>query len=347
MRFSDVLYHWYEENRRTLPWRGDKDPYKIWVSEIILQQTRVNQGWNYYLRFIEKFPDIRSLANAPMDEILKVWQGLGYYSRARNMHEAAKTVTEEYGGTFPRQYEEIKKLKGIGDYTAAAIASIAFDLPYPAVDGNVFRVISRIFGIHDDIMLPLTKKKVTAKCGELMEGISPGIFNEAMMDFGSLQCVPRNPQCNICPFQNQCYAYRHQEVDLLPVKIKKVRVSTRYFHYLVYIKEDTTVIRQRDGNDIWKGLYEFPLIESGEIHSEKLLAILDHYHHSRIPAWSIRHQLTHQRIYAFFYVIPVKIFPEITDHGFVVDFSKLNQYPFPKIIADFIGKYRRGDPGLT
>ena len=195
MEFSVLLRQWYEENKRDLPWRGESDPYKIWVSEIILQQTRVNQGWDYYLRFIEHFPTVRALAEAPIEEVLKVWQGLGYYSRARNMHFSAQQIMREYGGRFPQEYQQIRRLKGIGDYTAAAIASIAFHLPYPAIDGNVLRFVCRLHGIHDNIMQPATKQKITTLCKILMEETEPGTFNQAMMEFGATCCTPQNPHC--------------------------------------------------------------------------------------------------------------------------------------------------------
>ena len=219
--FADTLISWYEDHKRDLPWRGEPDPYKIWVSEIILQQTRVQQGWDYYIRFIDNFPDVKALAEADEDRVLKVWQGLGYYSRARNMHAAAREIMEKHGGHFPNEYDKILSLKGIGNYTAAAISSIAFGLPYPAVDGNVIRIVSRIFGICDDVTQPAVVKKITAICETEIDSNRPGVFNQAAMDFGAIQCVPRNPNCDECPFQSSCYAYNNHLVDILPVKKKK------------------------------------------------------------------------------------------------------------------------------
>ena len=262
MHFFNTLTEWYLENKRALPWRGEKDPYKIWISEIILQQTRVKQGWDYYLRFIEIFPTIEVLAVASQEKVLKVWQGLGYYSRARNLHEAAKQIMEKHKGKFPENYEAIRKLKGVGDYTAAAVGSIAFGLHYPAVDGNLFRIICRLFGIFDDIMLPATKKTVAEKCLQLMKDAPSGEFNEAMMDFGALQCVPQNPDCEKCPFQNRCYAFAHNAIDALPAKSKRIKLKERHLHYIFYRLPQGTIIKKRTENDIWKGLYELPLIES-------------------------------------------------------------------------------------
>lgn len=336
MLFVDTLLRWYEENRRDLPWRGEDDPYKIWVSEIILQQTRIKQGWEYYLHFIEKFPDIASLAFADSQDVLKVWQGLGYYSRARNMQEAARSIMENHNGEFPRHYDDILKLKGIGEYTASAIASMAYGLPYAAVDGNVFRIICRIFGIFDNILSPSTKQKVTAKCLELMGNAKPGDFNQAMMDFGSLQCTPRNPNCEECPFRKDCYAFKNEAVGKLPVKIKSNKIRKRYFHYFCFLKEDRVMVRQRTGNDILKGLFEFPLMESGEIRSDEIEELLRRYCHSGEPDWQIKHHLSHQTIFAFFYIIRVNEFPLIQDKDTIIKTDRIPEFPFPKIIAEFI-----------
>lgn len=255
MAFADTLIRWYEEHKRDLPWRGENDPYKIWVSEIILQQTRVQQGWDYYLRFIDNFPNVKALAEAEEERVLKVWQGLGYYSRARNMHTAAREIMTKHGGQFPQDYDSILALKGIGKYTAAAIASIAFHLPYPAVDGNVIRIISRIFGICDDVTQPAVVKQITNICETHIDGKQPGIFNQAAMDFGAMQCTPKNSQCGECPFMRECYALHHQLTDILPVKKKKAEQKHRYFHYSVYLCDNHTIIEKRTGSDIWKNMY--------------------------------------------------------------------------------------------
>jgi A/G-specific adenine glycosylase len=336
MYFSSVLSEWYLEHKRTLPWRGEKNPYKIWISEVILQQTRVKQGWDYYLRFIETFPTVKALAAAPQEKVLKVWQGLGYYSRARNLHEAAKQIVEKYHGVFPKNYEDIRQLKGVGDYTAAAIASLAFGLPYPAIDGNLLRVICRIFGIFDDIMLSATKKIVTEKCLTLMKEMSPGEFNEAMMDFGSLQCVPQNPDCEICPFQNQCYAFIHHVTDTLPIKTKRISLKERHLHYVFYRLPLGTIIKKRTENDIWKGLYELPMIESENKESEALQDLLHHCNHGVTPDYYKRHLLTHQRLYLYFYTLTLKDMPVLSQGEQFVLYAQLSQYPFSKVVAEFL-----------
>ena len=324
MAFAETLIAWYEEHKRDLPWRGETDPYKIWVSEIILQQTRVQQGWDYYLRFIENFPNVKALANAEEDRVLKVWQGLGYYSRARNMHAAAHEIMTEHKGKFPQTYDQILSLKGIGKYTAAAIASIAFQLPYPAVDGNVIRIVSRIFGICDDVTQPAVVKRITEICNEQIDHDRPGVFNQAAMDFGAMQCVPRNPNCKECPFQSSCYALNNNLTDILPIKKKKAELKHRYFHYDVYLFDNKTIIEKRTANDIWRNMYQFPLIESD---SEKCSDQSD---------YTVREVLSHQIIHAAFYVKNVKKQPKLSDNQMVVDFENIEDYPMPKIMTMFL-----------
>ncbi len=322
--FADTLISWYEDHKRDLPWRGEPDPYKIWVSEIILQQTRVQQGWDYYLRFIDNFPDVKALAEADEDRVLKVWQGLGYYSRARNMHAAAREIMEKHGGHFPNEYDKILSLKGIGNYTAAAISSIAFGLPYPAVDGNVIRIVSRIFGICDDVTQPVVVKKITAICEMEIDNKRPGVFNQAAMDFGAIQCVPRNPDCDECPFQSSCYAYNNHLVDILPVKKKKAESKHRYFHYTVYLSDSQTIIEKRTGSDIWRNMYQFPLTETdSEEYADK-------------PLFSIREVLSHQIIHAAFYVKNVKKLPKLSQNQLVIPFDDMEKYPMPKIMTEFL-----------
>ena len=322
--FADTLISWYEDHKRDLPWRGEPDPYKIWVSEIILQQTRVQQGWDYYLRFIDNFPDVKALAEADEDRVLKVWQGLGYYSRARNMHAAAREIMEKHGGHFPNEYDKILSLKGIGNYTAAAISSIAFGLPYPAVDGNVIRIVSRIFGICDDVTQPVVVKKITAICEMEIDSKRPGVFNQAAMDFGAMQCVPRNPDCDECPFQSSCYAYNNHLVDILPVKKKKAESKHRYFHYTVYLSDNQTIIEKRTGSDIWRNMYQFPLTETdSEEYADK-------------PLFSIREVLSHQIIHAAFYVKTVKKLPKLSQNQLVIPFDDMEKYPMPKIMTEFL-----------
>ena len=322
--FADTLISWYEDHKRDLPWRGEPDPYKIWVSEIILQQTRVQQGWDYYIRFIDNFPHVKALAEADEDRVLKVWQGLGYYSRARNMHSAAREIMEKHGGHFPNEYDKILSLKGIGNYTAAAISSIAFGLPYPAVDGNVIRIVSRIFGICDDVTQPVVVKKITAICETEIDSNRPGVFNQAAMDFGAIQCVPRNPNCDECPFQSSCYAYNNHLVDILPVKKKKAESKHRYFHYTVYLSDNQTIIEKRTGSDIWRNMYQFPLTETdSEEYADK-------------PLFSIREVLSHQIIHAAFYVKNVKKLPKLSQNQLVIPFDDMEKYPMPKIMTEFL-----------
>lgn len=324
MQFTTILLHWYEENKRSLPWRGERDVYRVWVSEIILQQTRIQQGWNYYLRFIDTFPSVQALAEADEEAVLRVWQGLGYYSRARNMHAAAQNIMTRHGGLFPTTYEEIRALKGIGDYTAAAIASFAYQLPHPAVDGNVLRIISRVFGIHDNIMQNATKKLITRQCEKLLAGVNPADFDQALMDFGSLQCVPKNPDCTRCPLQNDCYAHLHDEVDLLPVSIKNINIKKRYFHFLFILDNGGFYIEQRQGHDIWKGLYQLPLIETDTNKPLKLKVL-----------FKAKHQLTHQTLYATFYQAPPQTLPDNHHHYIKIPISKRHDYAFPTLMATF------------
>lgn len=342
--FSQTLLNWYYENQRTLPWRNETDPYKIWVSEIILQQTRVNQGWNYYLSFIEHFPTIKDLAEAPEEKVLKVWQGLGYYSRARYMHESAGIVMKFHQGVFPNKYEEIRKLKGVGDYTAAAIASIAFNLPYPAVDGNVLRVISRYFGIFEDIALPGTIQMVRDKCTQLMKDYTPGDFNQAMMEFGAVQCLPQNPDCDHCPFISSCYAYHHNQTTTLPIKIKKINIRSRYFHYLFFIdRQQKTIIQQRTENDIWRNLFEFPLVETKEpgfsIDNFLIEKKIDNLSPPQLLT-EVRHRLTHQLINVSFYTILVSSVNDILPNSCIIPLDDLSKYPMPKVMFDLISSYK-------
>jgi len=332
--FSKTALDWFEENQRQLPWRGETDPYKIWVSEIILQQTRVNQGWDYYERFIEKFPDVKSLSETPLQDVLHVWQGLGYYSRARNMQIAAQQIMQEYKGIFPCNYVEIRKLKGIGNYTAAAIASIAYKLPYPAVDGNVLRVITRIFGIYEDISQPKTVKNITMLCNQLMGNENPGDFNQALMELGAIQCTPKNPKCEICPFSNNCTAFTHNQIDILPIKSNKIKIKERFFHYFIFLKEQKTIIEQRRENDIWKNLYQFPLIEletDYQIITKKMLLNSGFGNIKPIFIKEVKHKLTHQHLSIRFYLVN-NYFPKLQNNWLSISIDHLEKYPFPVVI---------------
>lgn len=307
--FSNLIINWYLSHKRILPWREISDPYKIWVSEIILQQTRIAQGLNYYLRFLEKFPNIATLANASEDEVLLQWQGLGYYSRARNMHKTAKEIMEIHHGKFPTDYESIRALKGIGDYTAAAIASFAYNLPHAVLDGNVFRVLSRYFAIDTPIDSTTGKKQFSELAQELLNLKNPALYNQGIMDLGATVCLPSSPNCEDCPLQNSCLAYGNNTQTNFPVKEKKIIQKDRYFIYLVIT--DTTnhfFLHRRIAKDIWQGLYEFPLVElthpfNDPSQSEEIISALsDEFSDITITAVkpTIKHVLSHQNIYAQF-----------------------------------------------
>ena len=265
MDFHNTLISWYLENKRDLPWRNTQNPYFIWLSEIILQQTRVAQGTPYFLSFTSSFPTVFDLANANEEQVLKLWQGLGYYSRARNLHKTAQYVAHDLSGIFPDNYTDLLKLKGVGEYTAAAIASFSYNEVVPVVDGNVFRVLSRYFDIETDIALASAKKEFTAIAFEIMPKDTPALFNQAIMEFGALQCVPKSPNCGVCVFNTSCAALQKKKVAQLPVKSKKLKVKNRFFNYLVATDSNkNTLIQKRTSKGIWHNLYEFPLIESEE-----------------------------------------------------------------------------------
>lgn len=314
MNFSAQLINWYQVRKRDLPWRNISDPYRIWISEIILQQTRVNQGLDYYLRFVERFPNVEMLAAAEEDEVLKYWQGLGYYSRARNLHQAARQIIQDYGGVFPKTYPEVLRLKGVGTYTAAAICSFAYNLPYAVVDGNVYRVLSRLFAIETPIDSHSGKKEFDALAQQLIENSVPSLHNQALMEFGALQCVPVSPDCSVCPLRVFCKAYELKMVDRLPVKSKKTPVKQRFFNYLVINFNQYIFLQKRTADDIWKNLYEFPLIETDHLLTEAELFENDFFQKlfQGIKEISIlqiskpvHHLLTHRRITAQFITLQI------------------------------------------
>lgn len=300
--FNAPLHTWYSLNKRDLPWRNTRNPYLIWLSEIILQQTRIDQGLAYYCRFAEEFPTISSLANASEDQVLKLWQGLGYYSRARNLHLTAKFINQNYNGNFPGDYKAILSLKGIGEYTASAIASISFNQEYPAVDGNVYRVLARFFGIAEPIDTGKGKKIIYNLAKELIKGTNPGMHNQALMEFGALQCTPKNPDCPNCPMKEKCFAWSSLKIDELPVKQNKVKQRDRYFNYIVVSDRNHFWIRKRVGNDIWKNLFEFPIIETNKETSVEILLTNAGFPRiispviEKVSNWKT-HILSHQRIH--------------------------------------------------
>jgi A/G-specific adenine glycosylase len=341
MDFSDILSQWYAINKRDLPWRSTVNPYYIWLSEIILQQTRVNQGLPYYLKFIDAFPAVADLANADEDLVLKLWQGLGYYSRARNLQFSAKLILSEFGGNFPDNHADILKLKGVGPYTAAAISSFSFELPFAVLDGNVIRVLSRIFGIQTPFDTTAGKKQFQKLAQELLDKKNPAEYNQAIMEFGALQCVPKSPKCNDCPIVNDCIAFNTNTVSLLPVKSKKLKVKSRYLHFLVVNKNNEVLIGKRNSG-IWQGLYEFPFLEFDENLNEKSVL--------KSPLWinffkdSVKqissiseeyiHKLSHQKIHAKFWEIDVNSFRS-SDFK-IVKCNELQKYPVSSLIEKYL-----------
>ena len=343
MYFSNSLLQWYLQNRRDLPWRNTVNPYHIWLSEIMLQQTRVAQGMPYFIRFTEVFPTIFDLAKTDEEQVLKLWQGLGYYSRARNMHKTAQIIAFELNGNFPDNYEDLLKLKGIGEYTAAAIASFAFKQVVPVVDGNVFRVLSRYFNIQSDISSSSAKKEFSALANELIPNDQPDLFNQAIMDFGALQCVPKNPNCEICIFNSSCAALQKKKVDQLPIKTKKTKVTNRFFNYLIFLDtENNTIINKRTQKGIWHNLYEFPVIETEKETDFETISTLvrNRYKEHVVTDISIYnkeqiiHKLSHQNLHINFYKITLS---SIINDGIGLDI--LRTFPFPIVIFNFIEKY--------
>ena len=338
----DTLINWYAKNRRDLPWRDHPTPYQVWLSEVILQQTRVNQGRDYYLRFIERWPSVTNLAQASEEEVLKMWQGLGYYSRARNLHHCAQQIINDYDGEFPADFEKLKQLKGIGEYTAAAIASIAFNLPYAVVDGNVYRVLARLYDIETPININEGQTLFTCLANELLNREQPSLHNQAMMEFGALHCTPKNPKCLQCPFQAQCLAFSHQTVMLRPVKLPKVKVTTRYFNYLVIRIKDSIYLHKRSGNDIWRNLYDFPCVESETamtadevVATEQFQQLVDGKPFTITKVSSLfTHKLTHRTILAQFIelILDNELLQIQTKDVFLTRESDLGNYPIPRLI---------------
>jgi A/G-specific adenine glycosylase len=340
--FAKKLQKWYKINKRDLPWRATKDPYKIWLSEIILQQTQVVQGLAYYNKFVARYPKIKLLANAPADEVMKLWQGLGYYSRARNLHEAAKFVLDTYKGVFPQTYQEIRALKGVGDYTAAAISSLAYDLPHAVVDGNVYRVLSRVFGVDIPIDSTEGKKYFQKLASELLNKKDPGEYNQAIMEFGARYCRPVNPDCPNCIFMENCIAFAKKKVNLLPVKANRTKVRDRYFNYIIFIHKGYTYINKRESKDIWQGLYEFCLIET-ETKQKTETVLKNEVFKKLIPVKSAvvksvskeyKHILSHQHLHTRFIVIEGEPFKLMKTKK--VKISTIHGFAFPRLIEKFL-----------
>lgn len=337
MQINATLLNWYQQNKRLLPWRDTQDAYAIWVSEIILQQTRVAQGLEYYHRFLSTFPTVCDLASADETEVLRIWQGLGYYSRARNMHKAAKLVVSEYNGVFPTQYEQLLQLPGIGAYTAAAIASFSSNAPHAAVDGNVYRVLARIFGIDTPIDSTAGKKLFATLAQEQLDLQQPGTYNQAMMDFGALQCTPTHPNCPICPFAEACMAARTHTVEQLPVKTKKLQQRTRHFWYIDIHHNGNTYLQQRPAGDIWQGLYEPYLIE-GEYNEN---TITSHPFFQEQPGTIsyispvFKHVLSHQIILAHFLRYEIQDDTLLPASLQKISGTAIEDYPVPQLIVRY------------
>ena len=342
--FARLLIEWYHEHKRDLPWRNTNDPYLIWISEIILQQTRVAQGYAYYQRFIERFPNLESLAAAEENEVLKYWQGLGYYSRARNLHQAAISVN----GVFPVKYEDILKLKGVGTYTAAAICSFAYNQPHAVVDGNVYRVLSRFFGINEPIDSGKGKKIFASLAHDLLDKIQPALYNQAIMAFRALQCTPLSQDCTVCPFKNRCFAFNHNMVSSLPIKQNKTKTSERFFYYLLIRDNGNIYLNKRTENDIWKNLYELPLIESNTalavddfIRKQEFASIFKENSVVNVRLLNkTKHVLSHRIIYADFYELEA----QDIKMDFLSKYTRLNMadlelYPVSRLMHNFFENF--------
>ena len=340
--FSSKIQQWYSENKRDLPWRHDIDPYRVWLSEIILQQTRVSYGESYFNSFITTFPDVHLLAAASEEKVLKLWQGLGYYNRARNLHKTAILVANNMGGIFPTTYKDLLALPGVGSYTAAAISSICYHKLHAVVDGNVYRVLSRFFGIKTPIDLHKSKKQFETLANDLLDTNQPGNYNQAIMEFGALQCTPKSPNCDLCILNQSCVARQTDKVSKYPYKKKNKTIKKRYFNYIVpLLPNNKTTLIQRKEKDIWQHLYEFPLIQSKSLLSAKKMSqkqqflgwtLSDELYLFNPKPWV--HQLTHQHIYASFWIAPTVAVPHK-----IISTAKLTDYPVSRLIERFLHKF--------
>lgn len=342
--FSTYILNWYYLNKRDLPWRSTSNPYKIWISEIILQQTRIEQGIPYYHNLIDRFPTIRNLASASEDEILKLWQGLGYYSRARNLHAGAKQIVNKWQGRFPDHSADLLTIKGIGEYTAAAIASIAFNEPIAAIDGNVYRVLSRYFGIETPIDTSLGKKHFKQLANQLIDITSPGNYNQAIMEFGALHCTPKKPKCETCPFIESCQANLCNTINQFPVKSKTKKVRNRYIYYLVVEHKSSLYFNKRIENDIWKNLFDFPSIElPAKVTIPELLATSQWQTTFKTTDPSINrisetfiHLLSHQRIHACFINLSIKNEKNLPSNFLKIDKKNTFELAVPRVIENYL-----------
>ncbi len=349
MEFSNIITTWYRDNKRDLPWRTTKDPYKIWLSEIILQQTQVKQGLPYYEKFVTAYPNVKALAVAHEDEVLKLWQGLGYYSRARNLHHTAKFIHTELDGKFPDTFKDLLKLKGVGEYTAAAIASFAYGEAVPVVDGNVYRVLSRRFGIDTPINTTEGIKQFKQKAVKVFNANNPAEHNQAIMEFGALFCKPKSPDCMFCPFQSDCVAFQNGQVDALPVKLKKMKRRKRFFNYIIVQNDSNEIlIQQRLEKDIWQKLFQFPLVESQSSLDQielkdlsKIIDVIDEIDLQKINVKPYKHVLSHQDIYADFWMLKHNYLETSIDiESYIsVSFNNLEKYAVPILIDKFMKEH--------
>ncbi len=344
--FRAELHAWYEANHRTLPWREVKNPYLIWISEVILQQTRVEQALDYYKRFVTRFPTVADLAAADEGEVLKLWQGLGYYSRARNLHVSAKMIVRDFGGQFPTNYADVRRLKGIGDYTAAAICSFSYDLPYAVLDGNVFRFLARHFCVATPIDTTIGKREFSALAEALLDRTKPAQHNQAMMEMGALQCVAKSPKCAACPFFNTCVAVQNGTVEQLPQKSKKTKTRDRFFNYFLIKYRNGLFLKKRTERDVWRNLYEFPLVETSEkVSTEMILAdekcqkLLGEDFILKQVSHEVKHVLSHQNIFARCFCIEAKQATDFLLQEFdYVAIDDVENYPVSRLVEIFLNE---------
>jgi len=345
MKISNILQKWYKLNKRILPWRETSNPYYIWISEVILQQTRVQQGMEYYLNFIREYPDINTLASADKNNVLKLWEGLGYYNRALNLLEAANYIKNNHNGQLPDNYDDLIKIKGIGKYTAAAISSIAFNKSVPVVDGNVIRLLSRFYGIYENMKSSAGINSIYKLAGNIIDPKNPGNHNQSLMEFGALVCTPKNPGCKDCVLNKKCFAFQNQATLALPVNKKNITIRNRYFNYLVILSDSQIVIKQRKEKDIWKDLYDFPLIETNRKFSlEELIenklwkSIKNIVNTNEVTIRDFKpHILSHQLIHATFFILQLKGSIDLQDNNFMkINISSIKNYPVPRLIDKFI-----------
>ncbi len=343
MNFNYLILSYFDKNKRDLPWRDTKDPFRIWLSEIILQQTRVDQGMKFYNNFINEFETIFDLANADEQKVLKLWQGLGYYSRARNLHFTAQHIVNDLEGVFPNNFQDLKKLKGVGDYTAAAIASIVNHEAVPAIDGNMFRVFARYFNIKDDISLPKTKKIFWELGLELIDKNRPGDFNQAIMDLGATICTPKLTKCSSCPLNNSCEALRLNIVSELPVKLKKIKITNRFLHFIVVEENNSVLLSKRTGNDVWQNLYTFPKIETSTDLLDSGWVLENNLAHQLSFISEEKHILSHQNLFIKYWKLNVslkELYKAVTElDSEQISFDEIEHYPLPKPIEKFINKH--------